>query len=130
MFTTPYWDSKKSNPTIWCSCASRFEFSQKLFCSVLLRTKSNVLFSQRIRSNVLCFFAPIQMFYLLKGSKPVLCASLHQFRYAQRSSPMCFSAPNTDFLSSLCRLDSPNCITVSRFFPKISKLHHSLLTLL
>ena len=37
----------------------------------------------------------IQMFYLLRGSNPVLCVSLHQFRKAQRSNPMCFAVPNS-----------------------------------
>ena len=91
---------------------------------------------------------------VLKGSNSMFCASPHQIKCAVftknqvqcsvflcansnvlssqgiKSSIMCFFAPNTDFLSSLCRLNSPNCITVSRFFPKIFKLHHSLLILL
>ena len=67
-------------------------------CSVLLRPKSNVLSSQRIKSNVLCFFAQIQMFYLLKGSNPISCASLHQFKNVSSSQRikaniMCFFAP-------------------------------------
>ena len=67
---------------------------------VLLCTNSVVLPFQRIKSNILCFFAPIQVFYLLKGSNPILCASLHQFRNAQRSNPMCFTVPNSNVLSS------------------------------
>ena len=111
--TTPYWDSKKSNPTIWCSCASRFEFSQKLFCSVLLRTKSNVLFSQRIRSNILCFFAPIQNVLSSQGIK---------------SNIMCFFAP-----IQICSKIRSNVLLCTKYrfsvFSlqiKFTKLYHSL----
>ena len=45
--------------------------------------------------NLMCFSVPNQMFYLLRGSNPVLCVSLHQFRKAQRSNPMCFAVPNS-----------------------------------
>ena len=41
---------------------------------------SDVLSSQGIKSSIMCFFAPILLFYLFKGSNPISCASLHQFK--------------------------------------------------
>ena len=63
-------------------------------------TVVRVQFRSAQRSIQCASLCQIQMFYLLKGSNPVLCASLHQFRKAQRSNPMCFTVPNSNVLSS------------------------------
>ena len=80
---------------------------------VPLCTNSVVLPFQRIKSRIMCFFAPTQMFYLLKGSNPILCVSLHQVSFN------CFM---------LVELHQSLVAFLQMFVP--AELHQSLVTLL
>ena len=91
----------------WCfqfGCWGVTEWGEALSCYLssvqFPGTVVRVQFRSAQRSIQCASLCQIQMFYLLKGSNPVLCASLHQFRNAQRSNPMCFTVPNSNVLSS------------------------------
>ena len=96
--TTPCWNSKiksKYSVLLVQPDSNVLKGSDPMFCAS--PHHSNVLSSQRIKSNILYFFVPIQkcpvfskdqiqcsllfapirVFYLLKGSNPILSASLH-----------------------------------------------------
>ena len=60
---------------------------------------SDVLSSQGIKSSIMCFFAPILLFYLFKGSNPISCASLHQFK--------CFIFSKDQIKSNIMRFFAP-----------------------
>ena len=80
---------------------------------VPLCTNSVALPFQRIKPRIMCFFAPTQMFYLLKGSNPILCVSLHQVSFN------CFM---------LVELHQSLVAFLQMFVP--AELHQSLVTLL